>query len=247
MENDFEITPVEGSPELIEFEHTFELEGKADSGTVTELEDGDLLIEGYASVFEGLDRQGENFVPGAFQRGIKAFLDRKTRPLCFHHKRDQVLGEILDLEEVEGKGLRMVARVDKQNQSSPLYHLYNGIKKGSISGLSVGGYLARKQVGGRQMISNCDLVEISATAAPVHGCTSFDVIAGKALAAAVETEDAAQETSEVQEAPEVVETPDAVEEITEEELAQIEAALDRYEAIFPAEAVSDNDDQDSPE
>jgi HK97 family phage prohead protease len=171
--DDFQVKPVADDPDKIEFEHTFQLEGKADSSVVTELDDGDLLIEGYASVFAGLDRQNENFVEGAFQRGIKSFLDRKTKPLCYHHKRDQVLGEIVDLEEVEGKGLWMKARVDKQVESSPLYHLYNGIKKGSISGLSVGGHFARQRVNGRPMIANCDIIEISATAAPVHPDTSW--------------------------------------------------------------------------
>lgn len=214
MEQDFEITPVDGNPKLVQFEHTFELEGKADESTVTVLEDGDLIIEGYASVFAGLDRQNENFVPGAFERGIKSFLERKTRPLCFHHKRDQVLGEILDLREDKDKGLWMSARVDGQEKTSPLYHVYNGIKKGSISGLSVGGHFARQLQGGRPMIANCDIIEISATAAPVHEATSFSVVAGKALAASIEL-------------PEV---PEIEDDVRESDIRQIEYLVEELEA-----------------
>lgn len=211
---DFKLTPSDEDPNVIEFEHVFELEGKADAGTVTELDNGDLLIAGYASVFAGMDRQNENFVPGAFQRGVKSFLDRKTRPLCFHHKRDMVIGEITNLREDPDKGLWMEARVDGQEKTSPLYHVYNGIKKGSISGLSVGGHFARKNVSGRPMIANCDIIEISATGAPVHPDTSFSVIAGKALASSIEL-------------PEV---PEIEDDVRESDIRQIEYLVEELEA-----------------
>src|SRR4051812_21289706 len=79
------VNPVKDHPELVAFRYDFVVEGKAvDDGaaqTITEDENGDLTIEGYAAVFEGEDRQGENFAPGAFQRGIKGFLSGSS-PLC---------------------------------------------------------------------------------------------------------------------------------------------------------------------
>src|SRR3954467_3064333 len=107
----FVMKPVEDQPELLAFQYDFELDAKALDAeqVVTELDDGDLVIEGMAAVFDGIDRQNENFTEGAFKRGIDAFMSGASRPLCFHHDRKAVLGKILELEEIEGKGLRMKA------------------------------------------------------------------------------------------------------------------------------------------
>jgi hypothetical protein len=107
---DFFVKPVEGHPDLFAFRHDFMLEGKALDGasrqpSVTEQENGDLIIEGWAASFEGLDRQGENFVPGAFQRGIKSFLEGQSA-LCFHHKTDHGIGTVLT-SKLEAEGLWM--------------------------------------------------------------------------------------------------------------------------------------------
>lgn len=183
------IRPVDGQPDLFAFTYSFGLspEGKADPGSITldpdsitELEDGDLLIEGWAANFEGLDRQNENFMEGAFQRGIKSFLSGQ-RALCFHHKHDMGIGEVLDLQEVEGKGLKMKARVDHQPESSPLRYIYNAIKKGTYKGLSVGGFFRRKLTPKGWRIADMDFTEISVTPVPVHPGTGFAVVAGKAL------------------------------------------------------------------
>lgn len=183
------VAPVDGKDDLFQFTFGFGVapEGKAatesvsvDADSITELDDGDLLIEGWAANFEGLDRENENFSEGAFQRGIKSFLDNQGS-LCFHHKRDQAVGRVLDLREVEGKGLYMKARVDRQEPTSPLYHIYNGVKKGSIRGLSVGGFFKRKLTPQGWRIADMDFTEISVTPVPVHPATAFAVVAGKAL------------------------------------------------------------------
>lgn len=180
------VKPVNGSDDLVAFQFPFDLEGKAlEEGDppqlVAELDDGDLLIEGWAADFSGLDRQNENFQDGAFQRGIKSFLDGGA-PLCFHHKHDQVLGKVLDLEEVEGKGLKMRARVDGAIQESPvLGPIYKQIKKGTLKNLSVGGFFRRVLTPAGYRIGDMDFTEISVTGVPVHPKPSFAVVAGKAL------------------------------------------------------------------
>lgn len=182
------VKPVSGTPDTFAFQFGFAIapEGKAtdavviDPDAIAELDDGDLLIEGWAANFEGLDRQDENFTDGAFKRGIKAFL-ANGGPLCYHHKHDVALGSVLALEEVEGKGLKMKARVDKQEPASPHYHLYNGVRKGTLKGLSVGGFFKRKLTDSGYKICDMDFTEISVTPVPVHPQTSFSVIAGKAL------------------------------------------------------------------
>ena len=180
------VKPVDGADDLFAFQYDFLIGGKALDGmeqpdaTITELENGDLLIEGYAAVFDGIDRQDENFAEGAFQRGIKSFLESQAS-LCFHHKHDHLLGSVLDLREEEGKGLKMKARVDFQPESSPLRWIYNSIKKGSMKGLSVGGFFKRKLTDAGWRIADMDFTEISVTPVPVHPGTSFAVVAGKAL------------------------------------------------------------------
>lgn len=198
---DMFIKPVAGHDDLIAFTYGFglESEGKA---VVTELDDGDLLIEGYAADFSGDDREGENFSPGAFERGIKSFLTGQAA-LCFHHQNDKGIGSVLELRE-EGKGLYMRARVDKQEPTSPLYYIYNGIKKGTYKGLSVGGFFKRKWQEGKRRIADVDFTEISVTPVPVHPGTGFSVVAGKALEDMQEerTEDANQVPPELVEAVE---------------------------------------------
>lgn len=187
------VAPVAGSDDLFAFRFDFALEGKAlDDGSqqdvVTELENGDLLVEGYAAVFEGTDREGENFVDDAFQEGIKAFLKGQSA-FCYHHRHADVLGRVLELQEEEGKGLKMKARVDGAIKNHPtLGTIYHQIKNGTITGLSVGGFFKRVMTAAGQRISKCDLTEISATAVPVHPGTSFSVVAGKALASDLNAE-----------------------------------------------------------
>ena len=176
------VRPVEGDPDLFAFRFDFVPEGKAvDQPVVLEQENGDLIIEGYAAVFEGQDRQDENFIDGAFQQGIKAFLDGQAA-LCYHHKHDMCLGKVLELREEEGKGLFMRARVDGECADDPaLKRIYAQIKKGTLNALSVGGFFRRKLTDAGRKIAACDFTEISVTPVPVHTGTNFAVVAGKAL------------------------------------------------------------------
>lgn len=228
------VRPVDGADDTFAFRYDFLVEGKAvedaPAEIVTELENGDLIIEGYAAVFDGLDRQNENFAEGAFERGIKSFLNG-TASLNYHHKHDTNIGSVLDLREEEGKGLKMKARVDFQEKTSPIRWIYDGIRKGSIKGLSVGGFFKRKLTELGYRISDCDFTEISVTPVPVHPGTSFAVVAGKAL--------------ENEEAKETKEPGDDVLENLSKTISEVSATFDRIEeskalprSHNPKEAVS---------
>lgn len=158
------------------FRYDFILDAKADL-QYTE-EDGDLFIQGYASDF-GLDRQGEAFEPGAFEQGLKAFME--TNPiLLYHHKYDQALGQVVD-SRLDGKGLWVKARVDKPAPGSWAEDVFNKIKKGTIRAFSVGGIFRRRMTEAGPRIFDCDLGEISVTPFPVNPRTTFAVAAGKAF------------------------------------------------------------------
>jgi HK97 family phage prohead protease len=181
------VRPVDGHPDTFAFQFDFIPEGKAvDGGTdlVTEEDNGDLIIEGYAAVFEGLDREGENFadLPATFDAGVKAVLGG-TAGLCYQHKHDKCLGKVLDLRREEGKGLWTRARVDGAIRTHPeLGTYYHQIKNGTLKALSIGGFFKRAIVSGLQKITGVDFTEISVTPVPVHPGTNFAVVAGKALA-----------------------------------------------------------------
>lgn len=157
---------------------TFQAEGKALS--TTQRPNGDLIIEGFAALFEGEDREGENFAPGAFERGAKAFIEGRS-PLVYHHQKAKVLGRVLSLEQ-RPEGLWMRARVDGEIANHPeLGVIYGQIKKGTIDGLSIGGFFKRGIVDGKRKIIDMDFTEISTTATPVHPGPSFSVVEIKAL------------------------------------------------------------------
>jgi hypothetical protein len=216
------VKPVDGTPDLFQFRYDFTLEGKAapDAPVVTEMEDGDLLIEGYAAVWDGDDRQGENFAPGAFAASLKKFLDGQAA-LCYHHQHDKCLGKVLDLRE-EGKGLYMKARVDGSIKDDPrLSSIYRQIKRGTYNGLSTYGYFTRGVGALANKIINTDLTEISITPVPVHPGTSLAVIAGKALVEDVQVPDKV-----------TVDLPDGTEEIREDDLMWLNDSLESIERIL---------------
>jgi HK97 family phage prohead protease len=214
------VQPVPGSDDTFAFRFDFVPERKAvDDPVVVELDDGDLLIEGYAAVFEGIDREGENFDPGAFDRGIKAFLDGQSA-LCYHHQFSKCLGKVLDLGVEEGKGLRMKARVDGAIRTHPeLGTYYQQIKKGTLNALSVGGFFKRALTDAGKRIVNMDFTEISVTPVPVHPGTSFAVVAGKALASDVKVPD--RLTADLPET-----------EIRESDFEELQWAMQSLERIF---------------
>ena len=144
-----------------------------------QLSDGDLLIAGWGANFE-VDRQDEAFAEGAFERGLKTFVDGEAT-LAYHHKHDHVLGRVLAAEAVPGKGVHIVARVDNQPESSPLRGIYSQVKNGTLNALSAGGFFRRSVTAGGPRITDVDLTEWSITGVPVGKNTRFQVIAGKAL------------------------------------------------------------------
>jgi hypothetical protein len=117
---------------------SFTYDGKALSAV--ELVEGDMLLEGFAVIFAGLDRTMENFSPGCLTRACRAFLEGSAR-LCFHHQTADVLGKVLEMSEVPGVGIGVKARVDGAIKTHPvLGTLYRQIKNGTLTGLSLGGY-----------------------------------------------------------------------------------------------------------
>lgn len=157
-----------------DFQFDFALERKA----AIHEEDGDIIIEGYAADWL-TDRQEEAFAPGAFEMGLKSFIDSNPI-LIYHHQYDKALGQIVEAEN-RPEGLWVKARVDKPSPGSWAEDVVNKISKGTIRGFSVGGVFHRRQgAGGRPEIYKADIAEISVTPFPINPRTLF-AVAGKAF------------------------------------------------------------------
>lgn len=225
---DMFLRPVVDSDNLF----AFTVGGKAlGDESVSVAENGDLILEGYAAVWEGDDREGENFAPGACQRATKAFIDAGG-PLCYHHKGDHQLGAVTELEENQ-KGLRFRARVDGEIQKHPvLATYYHQIKKGTLKGVSIGGFFQKAIINGKKKIVDMDFTEISITGVPMHTGPSFSVVAGKAL-----TEDL--------KIPESIKTEVPSGSIRDEDFLQLQEAMDSLDSILARVGRRASDDNKS--
>lgn len=145
---------------------------------VSATEDGDLIIEGLASDWM-MDRMDEAFEPGAFDAGMKAFMD--TNPiLCYHHQYDKALGQVLEMKRLP-EGLWVRARVDKPAPGSWAEDIFAKIKRGTIRAFSVGGrWHRRKGPDGQPRIYKADMAELSVTPLGINPRTLF-AVAGKAF------------------------------------------------------------------
>lgn len=144
---------------------------------------GDVIIEGYAADFE-IDRQGEAFLPGAFD----AALEKATKaeiPLLFEHDNKRQLGVIEELRVDEGRGLWTRARIAKASAGSWAEDVVDKIKRGMMKGLSVRGLSKVKMTNNGPRIGTIDLAEISVTPVPVQPGALF-AVAQKSLAAAAD-------------------------------------------------------------
>lgn len=157
--------------QVAEFSFDVVLDGA--KAQVSETEDGDLIIEGYAADYD-TDRDEELFEPGAFQEGLKAYLDSNP-VLLYHHKKGLALGQVIQAR-LDQKGMWVKARVDKPEPGTLLADVYRKIKKGTMRGFSVGGKFYRKWSAlGPTRIFKADVHEISVTPQPVNPRTLFAV------------------------------------------------------------------------
>jgi HK97 family phage prohead protease len=118
------------------------------------------VIEGYGSVFGGLDSYGDTIEPGAFAKSIKA---RKPKML-WQHRMDKPIG-VWDEVMEDGKGLRLKGRLAMAtDQGKEAYEL---AKMGAMDGLSIGfRTIAEEQRGGARILKEIDLWEVSFVTIP---------------------------------------------------------------------------------
>lgn len=143
------------------------------------LDEGDILIEGYAVVFNQPDREHDRFESSALDDALRRFKERGYLGISHHHKTSVALGSVLEMHKTP-RGVYIVGRIDKQVSSSPWYSHYEAIRRGGVRGLSIGAgkkFVRERLPDGTRSIAHVeDLIEISVTATPVSPDTHFSVV-----------------------------------------------------------------------
>lgn len=138
---------------------------KVTSDCVIKSIDKSGTFHGYASVFNIIDQQNEQIMPGAFTSSImqKNF----SIKLLWQHQVDEPIGTITDLRE-DSYGLRVIGALQLDIQRAK--EAYSLIKSGAVDSLSIG-FSPKKyedQADGTRNIYDLTLWEISLVTFPAN-------------------------------------------------------------------------------
>ena len=129
--------------------------------------DSGYHFEGYLSTYENVDRDGDTIKTGAFAESIKK---KSTRPMCFNHNRNVVLGRLDLAESLSGVYVKGVFNLDDP-QAENVYKL---LKMGALDSMSVGfivekySLLEPDRPWGPWEITKGDILEGSVVTAPAN-------------------------------------------------------------------------------
>lgn len=139
------------------------------------------VIEGYGSVFGGLDSYGDTIEPGAFTKS----LGKRKPKMLWQHRVDQPIG-VWDEVTEDAKGLRVKGRLADTEQAREARSL---IEIGALDGLSIGfRTIADEMRGNNRILKEIDLWEISMVTIPADSAAMITGIKG--LSTEREAEDA---------------------------------------------------------
>jgi HK97 family phage prohead protease len=130
-------------------------------------EGGPGTLEGYAAVFNNVDRDDEVIDPGAFQRSLDDF--KASGFLCNGHNWKEELGTIVDAKE-DDHGLLVTAEffstADAQQVRQRLAEKH---ARGRRQGMSIG-YRVKQasKVNGVRHLTDLDLMEVSVVTVPAN-------------------------------------------------------------------------------
>jgi len=125
-------------------------------------DDEDWKVEGYASVFNSVDKVGDTILPGAF---IKS-LEERTPAMHFEHLRWATPGMWTKAEEDE-HGLKVTGQLTRDHSLAK--DLRSSMRHGTIRGLSIGFVIKdSEQDGPNRILKEVDLHEVSFTASPAE-------------------------------------------------------------------------------
>lgn len=125
------------------------------------------VFEGYASVFDSVDKVGDTIRKGAFTESLES--GRKVKGFVNHIQHEVPVIDWLELRE-DSVGLYAKGQVDLVHKDGPTVH--SGMKRKAIDGLSIGFTMGpddfEQKSDGRE-IKNLSLMEISVVNFPCEG------------------------------------------------------------------------------
>lgn len=126
------------------------------------------VVEGYASVFGGVDSHGESILPGAYSASIARHKAAGSAPLMlWSHRQDSPIGRWLSVQE-DGRGLRVEGQLNLKTRAGQ--DAFEHLSAGDLNGLSVGYTVppggARVALGGVKQLQQIDLEEVSVVSLP---------------------------------------------------------------------------------
>jgi HK97 family phage prohead protease len=140
--------------------------------------DGSIIIEGIAATLVP-DREGDVIERGAMERAVAGYM--RNPILLWYHRFEDVLGQV-EKAEVTSQGLLVRARVEKPAETSPLFDVYEKIRRGVIRAFSIGARFKKKLgTGGVTVITDMDWAETSIAPIGIQPTATFTVTSSKAL------------------------------------------------------------------
>lgn len=123
---------------------------------------GEGCFQGYASVFDELDQQGDRVLKGAFQESLKTWQAKRCLPkMLWQHDQTKPLGVWTKIKE-DQKGLYVEGQLLLDVQKSR--EAYAMIKANILDGLSIGCQVIEAEPGenpGERLLCHVDLFEVS--------------------------------------------------------------------------------------
>jgi HK97 family phage prohead protease len=143
--------------------------------------DDEGMVEGYGSVFGGVDSYGDTIEPGAFASSIA-----KRKPkMLWQHRMDKPIG-VWDEVIEDGKGLRLKGRIADIELGREARQL---IQMGAMDGLSIGYRTLQDEMrGNNRILKQVDLWEVSFVTIPADAAATVTGI--KSIATERDCEDA---------------------------------------------------------
>jgi uncharacterized protein len=128
------------------------------------------VVEGFASVFGGIDSYGDSVLPGAFAASLTAHSAKNTSPaMLWSHQTDAPVGRWEQLAETS-RGLHVQGRLNLKTQAGR--DAFEHLRAGDITGLSIGYRVApggSERRGDVTALKALDLHEISLVTLPADG------------------------------------------------------------------------------
>lgn len=135
------------------------------------------LIEGYASVFAGVDSYGDTIQPGAFARSITSHKAAGTAPvMLWAHRSESLIGRWVDLTE-DRRGLKVTGQLNLNTAAGR--DAFEHLRAGDVNGLSIGYTVmpgGSEFIGGVNVLKHVDLAEISVVALPADASARINVV-----------------------------------------------------------------------